>query len=115
MIEFVPATPELMARFYGKPIERTVRGFVGMEDGEVLGIGGYYLTQESIIVFSEISPKGMTKKKSIVKGIKKVLQIAKQTGLPIYAVPDVNIESASKLLKPIGFIELKPGVYRWLV
>lgn len=113
-VRLVPATPEILYKFYGKQPDRTVRAIAGVEGEEVLGIGGYYLTKESAVVFSEIRPEGMKKKLSIVKATKKVLEMAKKTGLPIYAVPDENIGTACNFLKRLGFVEGYKGVWRWL-
>lgn len=112
-VKLVPATPAILEKFYGKPPQKTVRAIAGMEGEEVLGIGGYYLTSESAVVFSEIKPDGMKKKLSILKATRKVLDMAKKTGLPIYAVPDASIDTACNFLKRLGFVEAYKGVYRW--
>lgn len=113
MIEIIPATDEMIRRFYGGPVPQTVRAVAGVRDGEVLGIGGYYVCGPRVVIFSDIKPEYLGMKKSIVKATRKVLEMVRESGMPAMAVPDDGIDGAKFFLDRLGFIEQNHGVYEW--
>lgn len=112
-VRLVPATAELIERFYGKPQERSIRGIVMVRGDEVLGVGGYYVDGARVVVFSELNDEGMLQRKLIMRGAYEVLGMAAETGMPAHAIPDPRIPSAAHFLKQLGFTELGFGVWEW--
>ena len=104
--------------FYGEPQDKTIKAVAVVEGSEILGLGGYYLLPNCLVVFSEIKPKYLDSsfrdKMLIMRSIRKVMEMAKKTNLPMYAAPAPEIEGACNLLTYLGFVEQRPGIYRWL-
>ncbi len=111
-LKIKPATRADLEAFYGEHLDRTVYAYVGEKDGEVLGLGGYYLNGDSIVMFSDIKPDGRDKKMTIVRIIKIIMKAAKKYRLPILAVPDPDYERSCEMLLRLGF-ENFGGTYIW--
>lgn len=112
-IELVNATHEMIHKFYGAPQKMTLRAIAMVRGDDVLGVGGFYVNDARVVMFSEFKPDGFKYKKAIVKGAKRLLNMAANTGLPVHAVPDPDIKTAKKFLKQLGFNELFMGVWEW--
>jgi hypothetical protein len=112
-VSLVPATEEMIREFYGSNPPRTVRAIAGVRDGEVLGVGGYYILGRRVFVFSDIKPEAMKEKKAIVRATKIVLGMVRKSGIPGMAIADDGIEGAEKFLSRIGFEKQPSGVYEW--
>lgn len=56
-LEIVPATPELVEAFFGKPPAFTFRGHAAVIDGEVLGLGGISYVGGRPVAFSDWKPE----------------------------------------------------------
>jgi len=118
LIEIVSATAKMVRDFYGEPQDKTIKAIAVVEGSEILGLGGYYLLPSCLVVFSEIKPKylnsSIRNKILIMRSIRKVMEMAKKTNLPMYAAPAPEIEGAPTLLAYLGFVEQRPGIYLWL-
>lgn len=110
-IEIIPATAELLRDFYGEDVARTVRAVVAMQDGKMVGVGGYYVDGQRAVIFSDLSEYGMTKKKAIVKATRATLDMVQSAGLVGTAIRQT--EESATYLEHFGFIEYTPGVYEW--
>lgn len=104
-IDIIPATPELLERFYGKPPVRTVNAVVAVREGEILGIAGVYLDLGRLVLFSELTDELRKHKRVIVKGIGKVKEIVQNTRLPVVSLADCSIKGSDTLLAHMGFRE----------
>jgi len=104
--------------FYGEPQDKTIKAIAVVEGSKILGLGGYYLLPNCLVVFSEIKPEyinsSIIHKMLIMRCIRKGMEMAKKTNLPIYAAPAPEIKGACTLLNYLGFVEQRPGIYRWL-
>lgn len=115
-MKIVPATKEMMDAYFGHDTHRTVRAWAGIENGEVLGVGGVCVNRTRLVLF--LSMKDATREKlrkypgPLVRMTRKLQRYAIEKGLPLTATPDNSIPCAEKFLTAMGF-ENKNGVYVW--
>jgi hypothetical protein len=108
-LEAVPATPELVARFYdGKPAPFTFRGYAGMIGDRVVGLAGIHYRAGQPVVFADIG-EGLSKWE-IGRGIGmlKRLMLNDWKGL-LYAICDQERETAHRTLTHLGFAPMGNG------
>ena len=111
-IQIIPATSELLRQFYGEAVPKTVRAVVAMQDGQMVGVGGYYIDRKQrAVIFSDLSEYGMTKKKAIVKATRATLDMVREAGLVGVAMRQTD--ASATYLEHFGFVEYAPGVYEW--
>lgn len=109
--EIVPATPELMERFYGKPQAVTVRALAAVLDGEPLCIAGTFTQGGVTVVFANVRPEMRKRfKKTGLRLARRVMQMAQGR---VVAMPDGNVEAAARFLEHLGFTKADNGVYAW--
>lgn len=65
-MEIRPATKSDLRQFYGRDIPWTVRAYVADLDGEIIGIGGYYMVGNAAYAFTD--QHGMTKRQMVEAG-----------------------------------------------
>jgi hypothetical protein len=113
MVKIRPATGDDAMRYYGKQPPFSFRGFVGEEDGEILGIGGVYRYGGMMWAFCEISEAGRSKRKSIMKVAHKVMELI--DGKTVYAQA-ANLPTAPSFLERLGFylVDAEHRIYRRL-
>jgi hypothetical protein len=105
-IELRPATEADLRAFAGEAEMPTVKAIAGVRacDGAVLGIGGLRYAgegkQRRLVLFLDLKPEGRKYRKAIVRGLRRVLEMAQ--GLPIIAVCDPSEPGAPALLRHIG-------------
>lgn len=110
MIEILPATPELLARFYGDTPKRTSRAVAVVSGDEVLGVGGVYREGANSVLFSDMKDELRKNKRALVKAVRAVMRLMKGT---VYSWADPDIEGSDVLLKHMGFEPYGDGVYQW--
>jgi acetyl-CoA carboxylase carboxyltransferase component len=112
--EIVPATPDLIKRFYGHAQPWTVRAFAAVLNGEPLCIAGVGYAEGQSVVFANVKPVMRERfKKTGVRLAKCVMQLVAERGQPVIALPDCGLESAPRFLEYLGFQRLPNGVYAW--
>lgn len=109
--EIVPATAEMIKAFYGRLPPQTVKALAVVKDGEVLGLGGYYLVDNGILVFSDIGKCYRGQKKLIVRTMRKVMDMVINAKMRAYAIADPNFPVSGKVLERLGFVEAREGIY----
>lgn len=112
-MRLVPATMELLQRFYGEKPTRSQRAIVALKDERIVGVAGIYTDQERTVMFSQMTDECRKDKRTLVKGIRAVMSIAKARAMPVHALADPGIEGSEKLLEHMGFEHLKDGIYQW--
>ena len=116
--EIVPATPDLIRRFYGGEMpKRTVRALMLVVDGEPVVIGGYYTTlhegDAKAIVFSEDKDGALRRyAKSAVRMGWRVMGMAFASGAKVYAGQAAHLESSRRFIQHFGFVEVDKGVFQ---
>jgi len=113
--KIVNATPELLEKFYGQRPSHTVRAVVAVKDDDVIGVAGICIQNGRAIVFSEKKEGTTYDKRTIVQGIRRVMGIAAQKKIPVYAVADPKIDGSDTLLRHMGFMPTHENseVYSW--
>lgn len=110
--EIVPATPEILLAFYGRPLKRTARAWAALLQGEPICIGGYYQDGERTIAFSDFRPIMREKfTKTAVKMALMVMDELRQEGVTVHAGADCAVEAAGRFLEYLGFHHVEKGVY----
>ncbi len=101
---FVPATHELLKRYYGREPLCTVRGFVALVDDEPVGVLGVYYLNKQPLLFSEMKPEVRHRKKDIVKAYRLLEEFASGFKYPLWAVAQCGEKAAEGLLQRLGFV-----------
>lgn len=109
--EIVPATPELMERFYGTPQQITVRALAAVLDGEPLCIAGTFTQGGVTVVFANVKPEMRTRFKKT--GVRLARRVMETVSGRVVAMPDGNVEAAARFLEHLGFTKSENGVYAW--
>lgn len=112
MTSIKPATPELLARFYGKLPERTSHAIVAMEGERVIGVAGLYQDGPRMVAFTELDGV-RADKRLIVKGYRALLPLMRAAGLPVLALCDAAVEGSERLLLHYKFRPIGEGVWQW--
>lgn len=113
MVRIVPATMELLERFYGEKPVRSQRAIVALKDERIIGVAGIYTDTERSVMFSQMSEECRKDKRAVVRGIRAVMALAKARAMPVHALADPGIEGSEKLLEHMGFEHLRDGIYQW--
>lgn len=116
-MKIVPATREMMESYFGQEHRRTVRAWAGVENGEVLGVGGVCVNRHALVVFlsmkEDLRERFRKYPGPLVRMTRKLQKYATERQLPLVATPDMKIPCAEKFLKAMGF-KNQNGVYVWL-
>jgi hypothetical protein len=113
VIEIVPATQELLSRYYGERPYPRIRGFVAIQDGEPIGVGGIAYRGEALEVFSDLKPEMKAHKKTLYKTARRIVEILRQKRLPAYACANPEEPTADRFLTRLGFEQNEAGLYIW--
>lgn len=109
----VPATAETIRAFFGEKSLPSMKAFVAMMDGEPIAVFGLHYIDGAMVLFSYIKPEARSFRKSIVKGAKKVMDMAKRLNVPVYATADESVSQSASFLEWLGFTHYSNGVYLW--
>lgn len=112
MIELIPATADILARFYGKPVTRSMRAIAAVRDGDVLGVAGVFVDESRQVVFSSISEELKAHPRLIVRAYRIVLAMARESALQAHAVCDPAETTARHFLEHIGFQKVNGDTYQ---
>lgn len=113
MTAIVPATQELLERFYGYTPKRSQRAVVAVDGERVIGVAGVYMDDGRQVMFSDLTDEIRKDKRTIVRGIREVLRLAAKRHLPVHALADPEIEGSETLLRHMGFEEIADRIYQW--
>lgn len=108
----VPATAELLKRFYGEAPKRTQKAVVALAGERVVGVAGVYVDEERQVMFSDLTDELRRDKRTVIRGIRAVMQLA-SAKMPVHALADPQIEGSETLLEHMGFKPLEGRVYEW--
>ena len=114
-MEIRPATAADLAKFYGKPVAKSVRGYVGIIEGRVVGAAGVYYDGDNLVAFSEMSDEVKSRRKDIVRMTRLVMGMIMDKKLPVIAL--CMTDASAKFLEKLGFkkeCDAPLGeVYKW--
>lgn len=109
----VPATPEILTRFYGQPQRCSVRALAAVLDGEPICIAGTCVQGGRKVMFADVRDEMRRYPKTGVRMAKKVMDGIRADGVPVAAMADEGVESARRFLEYLGFQPVHDGVYAW--
>src|SRR5687768_8357588 len=99
--QIIEATAQDYVEVYGVPAQLSMRIFQVVEDGVRLALFGYYFTAGCVVVFCKIIGKFSARK--IYRVAKKCMAKLLATGLPLTALADSELCTASNFLSHLGF------------
>lgn len=111
MSEIVPATLEHFVALYGHPPQFSFQGFTVLGGDKPVGIGGLYYSNGAHVVFSRITEP--IRKRDIVRVSHKVMALARDKRVPVYAHRDQDVATSPSLLAHFGFEQMTSEVYLW--
>jgi len=114
----VPATPEIIASYYGKHLPLTVRAVAAMDGEEIIGIGGVYLQDSSAVLFTDMTDRLRSNKRLLVSGIRAINEIISHVialNIPLYAKEADGIDGTDVLMRHMKFdpMDEKTKVWAW--
>lgn len=117
-VEIRPATLADLDAYAVEQAQYRVRGYVGLIDGIIVGIGGIaYLSNGQMLAFLNLDQEARDKAPvALMKVAVRVLREARERGIQtINAVCDDTIPAASRFLARLGFVHAGDGVYQYRV
>lgn len=111
-VDIVPATAELLQKFYGRPPLVAVKALVAVYEGEPICVGGYLQTGFVAIPFTDVRP--VMRERFVLTGVKmakRVMAMVRASGLTMVARPDLAIEPSVRFLEYLGFERQDNGSY----
>jgi hypothetical protein len=110
-IEIRPATAADVEEFYGRPPLFSMRGFVGVKDGVVIGLGGVYRMDDHYIAFSDLKPEAREHLTYVLRAAKEVIKLMNNYD-EVFAYPSEAEKNAAGFLEHLGFTQCGK-LYRW--
>jgi N-acetylglutamate synthase-like GNAT family acetyltransferase len=104
--EIVPAERKHFVELLGAiPLHR-VKGYAGIANGKVVGVGGvYYFPDGTIAASLALSESARRFPKTLLKVAKQVMKDARETGVKeLVALADLSIPRAREFLLHLGFL-----------
>lgn len=117
-MKIVPATAEIMKRYYGMKPLRTTRAWAAVDGDDVLGVGGMCVNTSRLLVFLGMTPETRERFRKyprvLVRCVRQLQDMARQKGLVLQAEADKTVPCAEKFLERMGFEKLKgTEIYLW--
>lgn len=116
MIEIVPATEELIAPFFTEEQMRArprLQGWVILEDGAPIALGGLAFHGPFVEVFSETTEAAKKHPVSIYRVARTMMRRVRELGRLTYATRNPDEPTAERLLNRLGFTDNGGGYYLW--
>jgi len=109
------ATADELAALAPSNDRPTIKAWVGVVGGQIVGIGGLAFRNGRWIAFCDLTDKARRHKRAIVAAGSAVMHEARWAGHRfVYAQPDPNEPIAGRWLESLGFqLDKKTGLYRW--
>ena len=111
-VEIRTATAADVQEFYGKPPLFSMRGFAGVWDGAVIGLGGVYRMDDRYVAFSDLKPEARNHLTDVLRGAK-LLKKLMNNYEEVFAFPSEEEKNAKGFLEHLGFFPCGRGLYRW--
>ena len=120
MANLRPTTAEDIRTLYGAPLQVTVHGITGTDDGRVLGFGAIFPSDGCMVLIfrlAEDARQEFASRKAWIKtmltGARKLLQIAADNHLPVRTVADPKYPRSVELIQHLGCRHIEKDVYEW--
>lgn len=111
--DVIPATAEVIRRFYGSAPTRTQMAVAVVDGDRVLGVGGVYLDGPRWVMFSDMTDDLRQKKRTLVRAVRAVQAMISRRTIPVVALADPQIPGSDVLLRHMGAEHVSDGVYAW--
>lgn len=111
--DVIPATAEVIHRFYGAAPTRTQMAVAVVSGERVLGVGGVYLDGPRWVMFSDMTDELRQSKRVLVRAVRSVQAMIARRTIPVVALADPQIPGSDILLRHMGAEHVSDGVYTW--
>ena len=117
-MKIVPATHEIVSRYYGVPPRYSLRAWAAVDGDQVLGVGGMCVTQQVLVMFlgmnDGLREYFLRSPLALVRGVRRLQKQATEKGLRLQAEADASIPCSARFLERMGFVKQNgSGVYLW--
>ena len=110
------ATAADIDRYYGdQPPPQTLRAVVLTLNDTPAAVIGVARQDQCSQLFSEYKPefRPHLKSMSTLRALKRVMQIVKESKLPVYALAEEQEPDSARILARLGFVPENENVFRW--
>lgn len=94
----------------GESVKCGGRAIAAVLDGKTIGVAGYYLEKEHVIVYSTITPALRLHKRTIIRGAMIIVGMVDRIGAPAQALA-ADVAGAERLLEHVGFSRVVGSTY----
>ena len=121
LVNLRPTTETDVRALYGKPLDVTIIGITGVQDGQPLGFAAIFPGDGCMVMISRICDDARQHlhqhqhARALLRAARALQAIAKQHRLPIRAVADRQFNRSAALLKHLGFRHIEKDVYEWTI
>lgn len=114
----IPATTDILIRYYGHPLALTVRAVAAMDGDDIIGVGGIYMQDSSAVLFTDMTERLRRDKRLMIAGIRAINEIIGHVialNIPLYTKEAEGVEGTDILMKHMNFEEFsaKDKVWVW--
>lgn len=110
IITLTPITVDDYQSFFGRPPERTIRGYAFWMDGEVKAVFGALLGDKATMLFSDMKSGIELPAITVWRWAKSALEQIDDMRQPLYATS----ERSGKFLRSLGFQHMAGKTYRYV-
>lgn len=108
-----PLTMDDYLVFFDKPPARSVKGFAGVVDGEVVGIGGLQLCERGYTwAFLNTRVPAASQRRLLVRGARELQRLMRDGHHIVFAIA-AEVDCAERFLQWLGFENRGGRVYVW--
>ena len=98
--DVIPATAEVIQRFYGAQPVRTQMAVAVVDGDRVLGVGGIYLHAGCWVMFSDMTDELRSRKRALVRAFRAVLAMTRGRSIPVVALADEYAQASGRRVDP---------------
>lgn len=102
-MRIVPATPEMVARFYGKPSPFTFRGHAALIGDRVVGLGGVSYVDGLPVAFTDMADDLRGRIKDRARCFRFLERQFRAWPGPLFAICNPREPTARRILERLGF------------
>ena len=70
---------------------------------DVVAVGGIQRLPDCVFAFMDMKPEAARSPRLLIEGGRRVVEIARRSRLPVYAMQDTELETSGRFLRHLGF------------
>ena len=112
VIEVKNATAADIREYYGQNMPMTLKAEVFKIGDKIKGVFGIFRIGAQMVMFSDVKPELNLKSIPVLRSIKRMQKMAKESKLPVLATSDELF--GPDLLERMGFEKVEGEIYVWI-